>query len=179
MKQEQKPMRQAQKVEAKRDPERKLLERAREAAVAAERLATCRKELHQVSTDTARNARKDIAEAIGYLQDLAQLLRDKIGQEVPAPFSLVRFLSSLPPQSLFTRATKAVERCKPAIFAEFQEWTSEGFFVWAGEWWLLQPQGSRARATLVRLMHLLDMPTIVGVWGRQPGCLISCSLFVR
>jgi hypothetical protein len=38
------------------------------------------------------------------------------------------------------------ERCKPAIFAEFQESISEGFFVWAGEWWLLQLQDSCARA---------------------------------
>jgi hypothetical protein len=78
MKQEQKSMRQAQEVEAKRDPERELLELAREAAVAAERLATCRKELHQVSTDTARNARKDIVEAIELLQTLEKLLADKI-----------------------------------------------------------------------------------------------------
>ena len=78
MKQEQKPMRQAQEVEAKRDPQRKLLELAREAAVATERLATCRKELHQISTDTARNARKDIVEAIERLQAFEKLLADKI-----------------------------------------------------------------------------------------------------
>ena len=78
MKQEQKPMHQAQEVEAKRDPERKLLELAREAAVAAERLATCRKEQHQVSTDTARNARKDIVEAIEHLQAIEKLMADKI-----------------------------------------------------------------------------------------------------
>jgi hypothetical protein len=47
MKQKQMPMRQAQEVEAKRDPERKLLELAREAAVAAERLVTCRKRTAQ------------------------------------------------------------------------------------------------------------------------------------
>ena len=76
MKQKQKPTRQAQEVEAKRDPERKLLDLARDAAVAAERLAACRKELHKVSADTARNARKDIAEAIGHLQDIEKLLRD-------------------------------------------------------------------------------------------------------
>jgi hypothetical protein len=34
------------------------------------------------------------------------------------------------------------ERYRPAIFAEFQESISEGFFVWAGEWRLLQLQGS-------------------------------------
>jgi hypothetical protein len=78
MKQEQKPMRQAQEVEAKQDPERILLELAREAAVAAERLATCRKELNQVSTDTARNARQDIVEAIELLQSVEKLLADKI-----------------------------------------------------------------------------------------------------
>ena len=78
MKQKQKPMRQAQEVEAKRDPERKLLELARDAAVAAERLAACRKELHEVSADTARNARKDIAEAIERLQAFEKLLADKI-----------------------------------------------------------------------------------------------------
>jgi hypothetical protein len=61
------------------DPERKLLELAREVAVAAERLATCKSELSRISTDTARNARKDIAEATGHLQDLEKLLRDKIG----------------------------------------------------------------------------------------------------
>ena len=78
MKQEQKSMRQAQEVEAKRDPERELLELAREAAVAAERLATCRKELNQVSTDTARNARQDIVEAIEHLQTFDKPLGDKI-----------------------------------------------------------------------------------------------------
>jgi hypothetical protein len=76
MKQEQKPMRQAQEVEVNRAPERKLFEFARDAAVAAERLATCRKDLDQVSTDTARNARKDIAEAIERLQAFEKLLRD-------------------------------------------------------------------------------------------------------
>ena len=60
--------------DAKQDPERKLLELARDAAVAAERLAACRKELHKVSADTARNARKDIAD--GHLQDIEKLLRD-------------------------------------------------------------------------------------------------------
>jgi len=78
MKQEQKPMRQTQEVEATRDPERKLIELARDAAVAAERLETCRKELHKVSTDTACNARKDIAEAIERLQAFEKLLADKI-----------------------------------------------------------------------------------------------------
>jgi hypothetical protein len=79
MKQEQKPMRQAQEVEdPKRDHERKLLELARDAAVAAEQLVTCRKELHQVSVDTARNARKDIVEAIERLQAFEKLLADKI-----------------------------------------------------------------------------------------------------
>ena len=78
MKQEQKPMRQTQEVEATRDPERKLIELARDAAVAAERLETCRKELHKVSADTARNARKDIVEAIERLQAFEKLLADKI-----------------------------------------------------------------------------------------------------
>jgi hypothetical protein len=78
MKQEQKPMRQAQEVEAKQDPERTLLGLAHEAAVAAERLAACRKELHKVSADTARNARKDIAEAIERLQAFEKFLADKI-----------------------------------------------------------------------------------------------------
>src|SRR5262249_15219596 len=57
--------------------ERKLLERARSVAVQAELLATYKKEIHEVSTDTARNARKDIAEAIRYLQDLEKLLLGK------------------------------------------------------------------------------------------------------
>jgi CBS domain-containing protein len=57
--------------------ERKLLERARSVAVQAELLATHRKEIHVVSTDTARNASKDIAEAIRYLQDLEKLLLGK------------------------------------------------------------------------------------------------------
>jgi hypothetical protein len=38
--------------------------------------------------------------------------------------------------------------CKPAIFAEFQESISEGFFVWATECWLLQLQGRRRRQLL-------------------------------
>src|SRR5262249_16961993 len=66
-----------QKARAK-DPERKLLELARDAAVAAERLATCKSELCKIWTDTARNARKDIVEAIERLQDLEKLLADKI-----------------------------------------------------------------------------------------------------
>ena len=70
-------MRHAQEVEAKRDPERKLLELARNAAVAAERLAAC-EELHKVSADTARNARKDITEAIERLHAIEKLLADKI-----------------------------------------------------------------------------------------------------
>ena len=78
MKQEQKHMRQAHEVEAKQDPERELLELARDAVIAAERLATCRKELHRVTTDTARNARKDIVEAIELLQSVEKLLADKM-----------------------------------------------------------------------------------------------------
>ena len=54
MKQKQKPARQAQEVEAKRVSERKLLELARDAAVAAERLAACRKELQKVSSVPSR-----------------------------------------------------------------------------------------------------------------------------
>jgi CBS domain-containing protein len=61
-----------------KDPERKLLERARMIAVQAELLATHEKEISEVSTAAARNARKDIAEAIRYLQDLEKLL---LGQE--------------------------------------------------------------------------------------------------
>jgi hypothetical protein len=44
--------------------------------VAVERLAACRKALRKVSADTARNAQKDITEALEYLQDLEKLLRD-------------------------------------------------------------------------------------------------------
>ena len=47
--------------------------------MAAERLATYKIDLSKISTDTARNGRKVIAEAAGYLQDLEKLLRDKIG----------------------------------------------------------------------------------------------------
>jgi hypothetical protein len=62
---------------SKQDPERKLLERARMVAVQAELLATHKKDIHEVSIDTAPTARKDIAEAIRYLQDLEELLLGK------------------------------------------------------------------------------------------------------
>ena len=55
-----------------------MLKLARDAAVVAERLATCKEELHQVSTDTARNARQDIVEAIEHLQTFDKPLGDKI-----------------------------------------------------------------------------------------------------
>jgi hypothetical protein len=63
---------------AKHDPERKLLELAREVAVAAERLVTCESDLSKISTDAARNARNDIIEAIERLQAFEKLLTDKI-----------------------------------------------------------------------------------------------------
>jgi hypothetical protein len=63
---------------ARQDRERKLLERVRSVAVQAELLATRMKEIHEISTDTARNARKGIAEAIEYLRDLEKLLICKI-----------------------------------------------------------------------------------------------------
>ena len=44
----------------------------------AERLATCKSDLFKISTDTARNARKDIVEAIEHLQAFEKLLADKI-----------------------------------------------------------------------------------------------------
>jgi hypothetical protein len=52
------------RVKLEQYPERKLLELAREVIVAVERLAACRKELRKVSADTARNAQKDITEAL-------------------------------------------------------------------------------------------------------------------
>ena len=55
-----------------------MLKLARDAAVVAERLATCKEELHQVSTDTARDARQDIVEAIAHLQTFDKPLGDKI-----------------------------------------------------------------------------------------------------
>jgi hypothetical protein len=46
--------------------------------VAAERLATCESDLSKISIDTARNPRKEIAEAIERLQAFENLLADKI-----------------------------------------------------------------------------------------------------
>src|SRR5262249_8122337 len=68
----------AKLAQKRQGPERKLLELARDAAVAAERLATCENDLGKISTDTARNARKDIVEAIEHLQAFEKFLADKI-----------------------------------------------------------------------------------------------------
>ena len=62
---------------AQRHVELKLVERVRSLALQAELLATHKKGIHEVSTDTARNVRKDIAQAIRYLQDLEKLLLGK------------------------------------------------------------------------------------------------------
>ena len=62
---------------AQRHVELKLVERVRSLALQAELLATHKKGVHEVSTDTARNVRKDIAQAIRYLQDLEKLLLGK------------------------------------------------------------------------------------------------------
>jgi hypothetical protein len=58
------------------------------------------------------------------------------------------------------------DRCKPAIFAEFQESISEGVFC-ITECWLLQLEGSRARKTphaknLTRLSCLQNSPDTTG-----------------
>ena len=66
------------KLAHKQDPERKLLELAREVAVVTERLATCKSDLSKISTDTARNAGKDIVEAIEHQQAFEKPLADKI-----------------------------------------------------------------------------------------------------
>jgi hypothetical protein len=88
-----------QKARAKleHDPERKLLGLAREVAVAAERLATCKSDLSKFSTDTARNARKDIAEAIEHLQAFEKLLADKSVNSSDRVLDSSRFVVVLAP----------------------------------------------------------------------------------
>jgi len=54
--------------------ERKLLERAHSVAVAAEMLGTSRKYIYRATRDSARNARKDVREAIEHLRSFEQLL---------------------------------------------------------------------------------------------------------
>jgi hypothetical protein len=62
-------------------PEGKLLARARSVAVWARLLGLCEIGIDKVSADAAKTALKDINETIGNLQDLAMLLRDRIGEK--------------------------------------------------------------------------------------------------
>ena len=61
-----------------KDAELKLLAAAREVAVDAELLVASGKYLGNVSSDCARNARKDVAEAIESLQEFHELLTRKV-----------------------------------------------------------------------------------------------------
>src|SRR5262249_32488298 len=60
------------------DPERKLLEYARRAVAQAKLVVIGKKRLAAVSREGARNARKDINEAIELLQTFARTLTDRI-----------------------------------------------------------------------------------------------------
>ena len=60
------------------DPERKLLEYARRAVAQAKLVIIGKKRLAAVSREGARNARKDINEAIELLQTFARTLTDRI-----------------------------------------------------------------------------------------------------
>jgi hypothetical protein len=61
--------------------EMKLLEAARTVAVAAEQLHKCDKSLSKVSPDAARNARKDVREAIECLHKFEDLLSRRVMSE--------------------------------------------------------------------------------------------------
>jgi hypothetical protein len=65
---------------AEMDPERKLLNLARRAVVQAELVNSCRNGLAEVSRDAARNAHKDVVEAIELLQALELSLNDHINE---------------------------------------------------------------------------------------------------
>jgi len=60
--------------------ESRLLDCARQAALHAEIAAGCEKHLARVSTDIARNARKDILEAIQWLQGLEKALSYRVNE---------------------------------------------------------------------------------------------------
>jgi hypothetical protein len=67
-------------INTPKDHELKLLDYARKAAVHAE-LVTCEKHLDVISHDGARNARKDILQAIDMLQAFERLLSYRINEE--------------------------------------------------------------------------------------------------
>jgi hypothetical protein len=62
-------------------PELVVLNYARSVAVAAAHLEACNNYLHQVTRDSARNARKDVAEAIARLRIVEQLMTDRVERE--------------------------------------------------------------------------------------------------
>jgi hypothetical protein len=62
------------------DPERKLLNLARRAVVQAELVSSCKNGLAEVSRDAARNAHKDVVEAIELLQELELSLSDHVNE---------------------------------------------------------------------------------------------------
>jgi hypothetical protein len=64
-----------------KDHELKLLDYARKVAVHAELVSTCEKHLAVISRDGARNARKDILEAIDMLQAFERSLSYRINEE--------------------------------------------------------------------------------------------------
>jgi hypothetical protein len=68
-------------INTPKDHELKLLDYARKAAVHAELVTTCERQLDVISHDGARNARKDILQAIDMLQAFEQLLSYRINEE--------------------------------------------------------------------------------------------------
>jgi hypothetical protein len=66
------------KEKAMTDPERKLIEAARQVAEAADLLGNSDKLLSKVSRDTARRARIDVREAIELLQTFEHLLTRRV-----------------------------------------------------------------------------------------------------
>lgn len=58
-----------------------LLDYARKATLHAELAAGCETQLAKVSADTARNARKDVLEAIEWLQGLEKALSYRMNEE--------------------------------------------------------------------------------------------------
>lgn len=68
-------------INTPKDHELKLLDYARKVAVHAQLVTTCEKHLDVIWHDGARNARKDILQAIDMLQAFERLLSYRINEE--------------------------------------------------------------------------------------------------